>query len=183
MWSSSDYITPLDIKQYVYCPMIPWLIHNFHVREPETYSMENARQIRALRLQSIQNLVLEPPVRVEFPMRSPELRLRGTADIVSGSKQVTVVEVKAYKRHEYNHFKWQLFAYTLLSEKTVGPTKKAILVLGEKTHTYEVTLETLDATRRLVDKTLKVVESEKPPQTSPSAKCSSCWYKRYCPVF
>jgi CRISPR-associated exonuclease Cas4 len=183
VWSSSDYITPLDVKQYAYCPVIPWLIHNFQVRELETFSMERARQVKALKVQTVRCLDLEPPVRVEFPMRSPELRLRGVADIVSGSRRVTVVEVKAYRRHEYSHFKWQLFAYALMAEKCVGPTKTAILVLGERTREYDVTLETLEATKKLVDKTISAVESEKPPEAKPSAKCSSCWYKRFCPLF
>jgi len=63
------------------------------------------------------------------------------------------------------------------------PTKTAIQVLGERTRKYDVTLETLEATKKLVDKTISAVESGKPPEAKPSAKCSSCWYKRYCPLF
>jgi CRISPR-associated exonuclease Cas4 len=181
LWSSSDYVTPLDVKQYVYCPVIPWLIRNLGVREVETFSMAEARKLRALKLQSVQRLGLEPPVRVEVPMRSPELRLRGVADIVSGSRRLVVVEVKAYPRRGYEHFKWQLLTYALLAERCLGPTKAAILVLGERARAWDVTLEALKAAEALVQKTIRAVESEKPPEAKPSAKCASCWYRRYCP--
>ena len=181
MWSSSDYVTPLDVKQYAYCPVIPWLTRNFGLREAETFSMAEARKLKALKLQSVQLLGLEPPVRVEVPMRSPELRLRGVADIVSGSRRLVVVEVKAYPRREYEHFKWQLLAYALLAERCLGPTRAAVLVLGSRVRAWDTTLEALKAAEALVRKTIRAVESEKPPEAKPSAKCASCWYRRYCP--
>jgi len=36
--------TPWLIKQYIYCPVIPWLIVNFGVHEPSTESMKQGNE-------------------------------------------------------------------------------------------------------------------------------------------
>lgn len=180
MWSWSDVVTPWDVKQYAYCPRIPWVAWQFGVREPETRSMILGREERLRRLARIQDIGLEPPVRFEVEMYSPKLRMAGVADAVAGQRRLTVVEVKAFKRRLLTHFKAQLTAYALLSEETLGPTHRAVLVMPGKLLAIEVTGDVLEQARRLVAGVRDVILSESPPRVEPGPKCISCWYRRLC---
>lgn len=183
MWSSSDTLTALDVKQYVYCPVIPWLIRNYGVREPETYSMSKGKQERESRLQIVSALGLEPPIRFDVSLYSPRLRLAGVVDAVAGTRRLSVVEVKLYPRKTYRHFKAQLMTYALLVEQLIGPTRHAILLLSDRQLKWDVTSDTLREAERLIASLRLTVESEKPPLPRKDKRCGSCWYKRLCPWF
>lgn len=157
MWSWSDIISPWDVKQYVYCPVIPWIARIYGVREPETYSMKLGAEERAK-------------------------RMAGIADAVAGAERYTVVEVKLFKRRKFWHFKAQLMAYALLSEECIGPTIKAALVIRGKPLVWDVDSRVLIETRKLALRVRETLESEKPPFAQPCSKCSSCWYARVCPA-
>lgn len=182
MWSWSSVITPWDVKQYAYCPMIPWIAWNYGVREPPTYSMEAGRAERSRRLEALRSLGLPQPIRLDVEMYSPRLRMAGVADAVAGLRRLTVVEVKAFRRKRYWHFREQLMAYALLSETCLGPTHRAVLVLGGKARCWDVDQRALEEARRLALRVREVVESEKPPLVQASGKCHSCWYRRLCPT-
>jgi len=181
MWSWSDAITPWDVKQYAYCPLIPWIARNYGVREPETYGMQWGREERAARLEKLKRFNLEPPLRFDVHLYSSKLRMAGIADAVAGEKRLTVIEVKAFTRKRYDHFRAQLMAYALLCEACIGPTRTALLLIGNKVRAWDVTREALSETERLALKVRQVIESERPPLTQQSQKCSSCWYRRFCP--
>ncbi|MEM3943503.1 MAG: CRISPR-associated protein Cas4 [Thermofilaceae archaeon] len=183
MWSWSDVITPWDVKQYAYCPAIPWIARSFGVREPETYSMRLGREERQRRMLELRGLGLEPPIRLDVEMFSPRFRMAGVADAVAGSRRFTVVEVKAFKRKGLAHFRAQLMAYALLCEECVGPTVKAVLLVAGKPLTYDVDAGALEEAGRLASKLREILESERPPPISAGPKCLSCWYRRLCPAF
>ncbi|RLF05135.1 MAG: CRISPR-associated protein Cas4 [Thermoprotei archaeon] len=170
------------MKQYAYCPMIPWIAWNYGVREPETYSMKLGKGERESRLKRLRKLKLEPPIRLDVEMYSPRLRMAGVADAVAGSRRLTVAEVKLFKRRKYRHFKAQLMAYALLSEECLGPTYRAILVLGFRVRAWDVDRLMMEETERIVTKVRETVESEKPPIVQHGEKCSACWYHRLCPA-
>ena len=115
-------------------------------------------------------------------MYSPRLRMAGVADAVAGSKRLTVAEVKLFKRRRYGHFREQVMAYALLSEHCLGPTYRAILLLGGRVRAWDVDQHALEAAKRLAEKAREVIECERPPPVQPSRKCRSCWYRRFCPV-
>ncbi len=181
MWSWSDVITPWDVKQYAYCPAIPWLVRQLGVREPETRSMALGREERLKRLASLRDLGVQPPIRLDVEMYSPRLRMAGVCDAVSGDRRLTVIEVKAFRRKHLAHFKAQLMAYALLSEECIGPTVKAVLVVQDKAASWDVTADALSEARRLAARVREVVESESPPPVATSPKCAACWYRRFCP--
>jgi len=182
-WSWSNVLTPWDVKQYVYCPVIPWLAWNMGIREPETYSMACGREERGGRLRKLLDAGFKPPIRLDVEMYCPRLKLAGVVDAVTGARKLEVVEVKLFKRRRFSHFRSQLMAYALLSERCLGPTYYASLMLGERLYRWDVTGEALRQAEELVGKVRAVVESEKPPLVARSAKCASCWYRRFCPGF
>ncbi|MCX8181381.1 MAG: CRISPR-associated protein Cas4 [Thermofilaceae archaeon] len=181
MWSWSEVLTPWDVKEYVYCPLIPWIARVYGVREPETYSMKLGAEERARRKVELDSLGLEPPIKFDVEMYSSTLKMAGVADAVAGSKRYTIVEVKAFKRRRYSHFKAQLMAYALLCEECVGPARKAVLVIEGRPLFWDVDYNVLDETRRIILKLREALEREKPPLTQPTPKCLGCWYRRLCP--
>lgn len=181
MWSWSDVVTPWDVKQYAYCPLIPWIARVYGVREPETLGMRLGAEERRSRLARLEGLGLEPPVRLDVQLYCPRLRMAGVADAVAGSRRLAVVEVKAFRRRTFGHFRAQLMAYALLCERCLGPTRAAILLLGDLVKRWDVTAEALLEAERLAARVRGALESERPPPAQPSAKCSACWYRRLCP--
>lgn len=182
MWSWSDVVTPWDVKQYAYCPAIPWIARAFNAREPETYSMKLGRGEREGRRAELASLGFERPIRLDVEMYSPSLRMAGICDAVCGSRWYTVVEVKAFKRKKLGHFRAQLMAYALLCETCLGPARRAALVIAGRPLFWDVGTRVLEETRKLAQRVREVVESERPPLVQASSKCSSCWYKRFCPA-
>ena len=180
------WITPTEVKEYTYCPMIPWLHHYTGTRTEPTPSMvagkEKADADHKARV--AESLGLPRPHRIEVPLEDPRLRLRGIIDVLAGDKTLTVVEVKAYKRpkHRARHYRAQLLAYALLAHNTIGPVRRAILVLGDKPVTYRITTHELEEAKTLIQNLKKTLENEEPPRVrQPKAKCQYCWYRRICP--
>lgn len=181
------YVTPSDIKNYAYCPVIPWVEANLGVREPPTPSMESAlgAATASFKERVAGELRLPKPWRIEVPLSSSRLRLRGVVDVVAGERRLVVLEVKVFDRRlsRAGHFRAQLLAYALLVNETMGPVGEAILYLGGRVYRLHVGDRELEEARRMLEKARRAVESPEPPLVQqPEAKCRYCWHRRWCPV-
>lgn len=176
------YITSWDVKQYEYCPTIPWIRANHLVEEPATPSMTMGRLSLEEKEAVARELGLPRPVRFEVPVASRRLGAAGVVDVVAGSRRLTVVEVKRFYRRSYRHFETQLKFYAYLVSYEIAPVHRAVLKLGDRVVEYAVEAEDLRRVEELVGRVRGVVESPSPPpaNTDP-ARCSMCWYRRYCP--
>ena len=176
-----DYVTPWDVKQYVYCPMIPWIIHHLGVSEPATESMEEGSVGVEYKEEIAKKLGLPRPWRFEVELIDDELGVRGKIDIIAGSRSLVIVEVKRYYRRRVEHFQAQLLVYALLANRLIGPVRKALLVVGDKVRELIVDKDLLAYAYKLVEKTWNSILDEKPPIVNQvSGKCATCWYRRYC---
>lgn len=176
-----EYVTSWDLKQYTYCPMIPWLRANYLVEEPPSKSMELGSLSIEEKEVVANELELPKPIRYEVYVVSRKLRAVGIVDIIAGSRRLVVVEVKKYCRRYFKHFETQLKFYTLLVTKEEGPVTTAILKLGSKILKYRVEYEDLRRLEHLINKVREVKESPSPPAVNPIAnQCINCWYRRYC---
>ncbi len=177
-------VTPTDVKDYVYCPVIPWLRRALGLVEPPTPSMEEGARVTAdEKLAEAEALGLPGPHRVEVYLRSGVLPLEGVVDLVAGRKRLRVLEVKRVARPARHHLA-QLKAYALLVETSMGPVEEAILALKNGGAVrLRVTGETLKEAQSLVEAALEAVYSDEPPTASqPEAKCRYCFYRSLCPV-
>jgi len=177
-------VTPTDVKDYVYCPVIPWARRAYGLAEPPTPSMEEGAAVTAEeKVEEARGLGLPEPFRVEVALRSPLLPLEGVVDVVAGRGRLRVLEVKRVRRPGRHHTA-QLKAYALLVETAMGPVEEALLSLGGgRSLRLRVTGETLGEARRLVEETWRTVYSEEPPPArQPEAKCRYCFYRSICPV-
>ncbi len=164
--------TPWLIKQYYYCPIIPWIIVNYGVTEPPTESMRQGKEA-----------ALEETGEREVCFRSRKHGLTCRVDQVIGDRKkgYTVVEYKRFKAKSILKYRMQLLAYALIAQEVYGRVRKAVLAMGERRIVYDVTEEALEEAERALRRVGEVLASEKPPPASISRKCWSCWYRRFCP--
>ncbi|MEB3851673.1 MAG: CRISPR-associated protein Cas4 [Desulfurococcales archaeon] len=177
-------LTPTDLKDYAYCPVIPWLRLHASLREAPTPSMEAGRLDAGEKLAIAGRLGLPRPHRVEVPLESRRLGLRGVVDIVAGRGPYTVVEVKALPRspRRAGHFRLQLLAYVLLVLDSMGPVGRAILYLAGRPVEVPVNERTLGEALAALARLRRLLASEEPPLANqPGAKCLYCGYRRSCP--
>lgn len=180
---SKGYITPWLIKQMFYCPTIPWIITNVGYEEPLTPSMSLGRDTKASSKENIaNNLGLPHPRLYELYLRSNRYGIVGIIDIVAGRKRLNIVEVKAFKRKSYEHYKAQLMTYALLATDSLSIVHRAYLVLRNEVLIYQVTHQDLEQARRNIERLWKIIDSPEPPITKqPIQKCKYCKYRNYCP--
>jgi len=172
------------VKEYCWCPTIPWIIYSYGVEPPTTPSMDAGTELRkVLRLEEVADrLGLPHPRRYEAFLASRKLGIHGYVDIVAGSNRFIVVEVKAFPSKRWKHFRYQLLAYALLVNATMGPVRRAILAMGSRAIDIEVTQHEIEKTKRIIEEVRKVILSPEPPRVTPiENKCRYCRYRRLCP--
>ena len=175
------YVTGWDVRQYTYCPVIPWVRANYGVEEPPTFSMSLGLEVgREVKEAVAKKLNLPKPWRFEVRVDDHVRGLSGTIDILAGSKWYAVVEVKAFKRRRYEHFTNQLIFYAYLVNSAVGPVRKAYLVLGDEVIEYIVDEHLLKRAAEVVRKVREVKTCLKHPSPHEGGHCGYCWYRRYC---
>ncbi|BAB67755.1 CRISPR-associated protein Cas4 [Sulfurisphaera tokodaii] len=171
-------VTVSDVKQYHFCKAIPWINYVMGYREPSTFSMEEGKKISYEEV--VKSLNLTTPVKYEVCLSYNGLS--GCIDILAGDRKYTVVEVKAFKRGNFSHFRYQLLAYAYLVRKRLGIVERAILVMeGKKVLEIEPTEEHYRYIENVVKKIEEIVNSEKLPAVNVE-KCDFCQYRRICPV-
>lgn len=179
---NTEYVTAWDIKEYVFCPVIPWIRSNFMVVEPLTKSMELGNADINYKKDIAKKLHLPHPQDFEVSIVSKKLGAVGRVDIIAGSKKVLIAEVKKFWRRRCKHFETQLKFYALLVCKEVKPVEYAYLVLGNKIMKYRIEYEDLKRIEKLIKEVREVKNSPEPPTHSPNPRqCINCWYRKYCP--
>ncbi|MGC9113403.1 CRISPR-associated protein Cas4 [Acidilobus sp.] len=177
-------MTASDVKQFAYCPLIPWINRRLGVAEAPGERMKAGRGVRAVDIAS--KLGLPRPWREGVSVRDDRLMVRGTVDLMAGERgNAHVLEVKAFRRsyERSHHFRAQLLVYSLLAERALGGVRAAHLYLGGDLVSFPVTLSALREAEELVKMTWEAVESESPPPAQRSAKCAYCWYRHVCPAW
>ncbi|MGH2501106.1 MAG: CRISPR-associated protein Cas4 [Ktedonobacterales bacterium] len=180
-----------DVKQYVYCPRIPFYRYCLPAIRPVTYGMgagirsheqqqarEERRSLRAYGLSSGERIF-------ESLLRSERLGLVGKLDMaVRLEREVVVVDYKLSPGAAGMHFKAQLAAYALLVEEAWGlPVQRAFLYHLPDRKAEEVMM-TL-ALRRRVGQAVEamhamVVSERMPPPPTNRARCVPCEFRRFC---
>jgi len=182
--SYSKVISISLVKQYSYCPVIPWINQVLGYVEDPTPSMDLGRVDASYKEEVARELKLPRPWRIEVPLHSINLGVGGVVDIIAGDGRFTVVEVKAFRRslRRSRHFRDQLMLYALLVNEVLGPVRDAILYMGGLVYRFTVTQHDLDRMHRLINSVRRIIDSESPPRPKGNArKCGYCWYRRVCP--
>ncbi len=176
------------MKQYAYCPMIPWITRYLGYHGNPTPSMEAGRTKATpeFKMEIARRLGLPKPYRVEYKVEYEPLKLSGVVDLIAGEKRLTVLEVKVYRRKKkwLNHFKVQLLTYAYIVEKTIGPVHEAVLYNGGDVERIRPTQSHYNRIERIVNSLSRLLGEETPPLTRQNPrKCGYCEYRRLCPNY
>ena len=180
-----------DIKQYVYCPRIPFYRYCLPAIRPVTYGMgagirshrvEQAREER----RSLRVYGLHAGERVfDLSLRSERLGLVGKLDMAVRLADVAVVvDYKLSAGKAGLHFQMQLAAYAELLEEAWGvPVRRAFLYHIPDRRAEEVVMT--PSLRRRVKRTVEaihaMVEAERMPAPPTNrGRCLSCEFRRFC---
>lgn len=165
-----DRFSPSLLKQYIYCPVIPWINSFLMIKEPTTDSMK---------------IGLEE---CKPPQDTGQLYLRNKRgssiidEITNKRGSRVIIERKKYASHNYSRYTAQVVASYLIARVSLPGIRYAMLEVSNKQLLIELNEDLVEDVEKLIEKLEKVLTREKPPDTKPSpAKCKSCWYMKYCP--
>lgn len=180
-----------DLKQFVWCPRIPYYRYCLPRIRPVTYAMregilshqeesdrEERRSLRPYGLTSGERFF-------DVAVRSARLGLVGRIDLVIRQEQeALVVDYKLTRDPVGPHYRIQVAAYALLLEEAWGlPVKRGFIYQIPLQRADEVVLTerlqrsvrmTIEAIRRSVD------AEAIPPPVARRSRCVSCEFRRFC---
>ncbi len=177
------------IRQYFFCPQIPYINVVLHVVEPETESMISGRASHEkFRAQHLPRNMKPRRIAIDVPLSSPRLGLCGLLDALVETVfgELVPCEMKNSTIGCGNpplKDRAQLAAYAMLVEEQYRKTvKRGVLFYTEDCRKIVTTLD--ESVRRLVIKAVReirgIIETERPPERKNLSACASCWYKRIC---
>lgn len=175
--SDRESISVTELKDFEFCPAIPWIKRKLNWREPKTFSIEEGK-----RADFSEIIRLFPdPKEVQVFLFDKDTRLHGVADLIAGEE---VVELKAFNRLKFYHFRVQLLAYAFLAVRGGRRIRRASLIMENRERlSVEVSKEHLEVIESKAYRLREVLDSDSPPAVNPDrAKCYACQYRRVCPV-
>ena len=183
------YVPASAIRQYYFCPQIPYLNYVLHIAEPETESMKASKEAHErFRAQWIPRKY--EPVRIvtKVYLRSDRLRMEGLIDAVVETKfgELIPCEFKlsaSYKGRALRKDRMQLVACAMLAEDQFGSTvKRGLIYYAEDGRKVEVRISESDRwfVKRALVEILRMVEQEERPSGANRENCHQCWYRHAC---
>jgi len=184
-------LTVTDLKQWAYCPRIPYYHHVMPVEISRTYKMECGRDIEAA-VQAMEKRRGFRRYGLERGERRFGVWLHSAALGLSGKLDLLIVTEDAcypvdFKDTEggvrYNH-RIQLAAYAMLVEENLArivPAAFIYLVPSRQLVTVGVGEKEREQVRRAATEMRRVIEQEDMPDPTPvRARCVACEFRNYC---
>ncbi|MEM4545837.1 MAG: CRISPR-associated protein Cas4 [Nitrososphaerota archaeon] len=190
---SNEPLSVSDLKQFVYCPKIPYFMHVLGFRERITECMKEGTESedRIVRLEERRRKLakkLNVDVKLfDVNLCSEKLGLVGTIDcVVVRGMEVSPVEFKSSpkpKKVSENHL-IQLVAYALLLESCMKKVSKKGYIVYEKSDDlleFSITEKMKRYTMKKIEEVKRIIAEEVFPETrQPASKCTSCGYRKVC---
>jgi CRISPR-associated exonuclease Cas4 len=195
--SSDNSLVPLtvsDLKQYLYCPRIPYFQHVMPVPRPVTYKMKHgaAQHLELDRLEKrrgVRSYGLREGERLfHLPVFSSTLGLHGVLDLVivyeeQGQRRYLPIEFKYQEGGIHANIQYQVVAYCMLLEEQYGTPVPEGVVYQIPTRTFRrvrVTDERKTHVRNSLAAIRNMMVKELFPEPRSRARCTDCEYRRYC---
>lgn len=193
MSEEETYITPIHVRDYLFCPTILYNKYVKRIIEPETAMMEKGREEyerdkKGLkRRESIlgDKRIKAEKIIFEAPLKSRKYGVMGVADIIYWKdNKLHIVEIKYSKaKKPFPDHIYQTATYAIMAEETLKQkVYKIILYYKYSKLWYErrFTGQLKNYTIKIIEKTRKILKGEIIPEVKWKRKCSSCWYRRIC---
>ncbi|HEU4964474.1 MAG TPA: CRISPR-associated protein Cas4 [Bacilli bacterium] len=194
---TDSHLVPLsvtDLKQYLYCPRIPYFRHVLSLPRPVTYKMQHGtlQHIELDRLEQRRGLrsygLREGRRLFHVPVTSCRLGLHGTLDLVisypnKNSTGYLPVEFKYQEGPIRTNVKYQLAAYAMLLEEVYQtPVRDGVVYQIPTKQIRHVRIT--DEMRTYVEHSLSAIrhmmQKESFPDPKSRARCTDCEYRRTC---
>lgn len=184
-------LTVTDLKQWAYCPRIPYYHHVMPVEIARTYKMQRGRDVEAAveameKRRGFRRYGLERGERrFGVWLHSAALELSGKLDLLIITEDACYpVDFKDTEGGvRYNH-SVQLAAYALLVEENLArpvPIAFVYLVPSRQLVTVPVGAKEREEVTRASAEMRRVIEQEKMPGPTPvRARCVACEFRNYC---
>ena len=181
---SETWLSPHIVRQYAFCPQIPYMMLVLGKVEPVTDSMSIGKALAEEEKKEMINKIQPRNSKVLYnvPLKSEKYKMRGVADaIIMSPRGPSVVEFKAIKsKRLQKHHEYQLVAYTMMAEEQYGVAEESYLVYKNRYFKVKITEDKRKRVKDILMKVRKMIENEEPPPTQPSRKCRTCWYRKLC---
>jgi len=189
--SSTVGITATDLKQWAYCPRIPFYHHVLPVRPAPTYKMARGKDIQGAvealeRRRGFRNYGMrEGERRFGVWLHSDRLGLSGKLDLIILTADACYpVDFKDTTGGARRNHRIQLAAYAFLAEEAFERTvpdgfiylvpEKRIVAIGLTEGDREEARHALADMRRMIER------EELPSPTTVRSRCSACEFQNYC---
>ena len=185
-----------DLKQFAYCPRIPYYHYCLPEVRPTTYKMdagiraqdraEERERRRSLRAYGL----TEGERHFNVSITSGQLGVSGQIDLVikhavNGEDRLVPVDYKLSRRDPGRHFKLQLACYALLLEEVWElPVEDGFLYLipARRAVRVPITTRLRNDVRRQLAEIRALVLAERMPPVPPKqrSRCVDCEFRRFC---
>jgi CRISPR-associated exonuclease Cas4 len=184
-------LTVTDLKQWVYCPRIPYYHHVMPVEIARTYKMQRGRDVEAAveameKRRGFRRYGLERGERrFGVWLHSPALELSGKLDLLIVTADACYpVDFKDTDGGVRDNHRIQLAAYSLLVEENLTrpvPIAFVYLVPSRQLVTVPVGAKEREEVTRAIAEMRRVIEQENMPGPTPvRARCVACEFRNYC---
>lgn len=165
-----DGISPTVIKQYSYCPVILWIQTWLCTVEPVSDSMK-------IGAETVKPLAGKGQIYVRSGAGSAVID-----ELVNDGKSKTIIERKAFKSHNYSRYVEQVVTSYLVARKVIPGIRRAVIEVEESSKVIDLNQDLVEDVEKIIEKAREIITKEtKPPNPTSKRKCTSCWYKKYCP--
>ncbi|MGH7320333.1 MAG: CRISPR-associated protein Cas4 [Candidatus Rokuibacteriota bacterium] len=180
-----------DLKQWAYCPRIPFYRHVVPVRPVATFKMRRGKEVQAA-VEALERRrgfraygVRDGERRFSVWLRSDRLGLSGKLDLLVLTPDACYpVDFKDTEGGVRRNHRVQLAAYALLAEEAFGrPAPEGFIYLVPVRQVVRVPLEDADreaVVRALADIRRMIGEQRMPEPTPVRARCQACEYRNFC---
>lgn len=180
-----------DLKQWSYCPRIPFYRHVLPVRPAPTYKMKRGKEIQ-LTVEALERRrgfraygMRDGERRFGVWLHSERLGLSGKLDLlVLTADACYPVDFKDTEGGPRRNHRLQLAAYALLAEEAFArpaPDGFVYLVPEKRVVALGLTESDRDEVRHALAALGRMIEREElPPATAVRARCQACEFRNYC---
>lgn len=184
-------LTVTDLKQWAYCPRIPFYRYVLPVERPVTYKMERGKAVQAAvealeRRRGFRAYGMKEGERLfGVWLRSRRLGLSGKLDLLIRTPEACYpVDFKDTEGHPRQNHRVQLAGYALLVEEVfVTPVPQGFVYLVPRKEVVALPVEEADRAeviRILAEIRGMIAREQTPEPTSARRRCEACEYQNYC---
>ncbi|MEM1644181.1 MAG: CRISPR-associated protein Cas4, partial [Desulfurococcaceae archaeon] len=119
-------LTPSIVKQYVYCPVIPWIMNTYNALEPPTDSMRMGKEV----------------INVEGRGCIKAVSKLGSAvidEVVDEGRGKRIVEHKAYRSRSIHRYVAQALAQYIIAREKIRGVRRVTISCGGRNVTLLIT--------------------------------------------